>query len=98
MPMTCKLSIGKSVTANQLLFLKFGEIRNNENMKGFAAWRSLTCFLGFSFFLAYLYLAANLHFLFYEFRQFYGQYAVLYLGGDGILLHVVRQNEGLLEP
>ena len=50
MPMTCKLGIGKSVTANQLLFLKFGEIRNNENMKRLRRMAKPYMFSGVFFF------------------------------------------------
>ena len=41
-------------------------------------------------------LAGDLDFLFDDLREFDGEYTVLDLGGDGVALHIVRQDERLL--
>ena len=47
--------------------------------------------------LTNLNLTAHLYLLFHELRQFHREYAVLNLGGDGVLLHVIRQYQRLLK-
>lgn len=41
-------------------------------------------------------LARDLNLLLDNLRQFDGKYAVLHLGRDGVFLHIIGQNEGLL--